>query len=323
MLERLRRVVITTSPTLAQVLWFGLAPAVFAILLRELLNPALGDRAPYVTVFPALLVAALWGGRWAGLICLVLTGAATAWLFVPPRYSFLLKTDDLASLVAFVGSGGAIVLVSLILRRALRDLTLARERETLLVHELQHRVKNNLAIVQSLASQTARTSQRLEDFLPAFNERLMALARVHNLLLESHHRGVELRALAEASLAPYVDGDRRVLIEGGPACVSAESAVSVALALHELATNAVKYGALSDAHGRVRLSWTSRDPRHPDEALLEWTEHDGPRVAEPSRTGFGSRLLKLGVDSSSRGRVVFDLKPNGLTWRAPVRLLNA
>lgn len=289
--------------------------------MRLALQPWLGDRIPYVWVFPALLIAALWGGRWAGLTCLATSALASWWLFVPPRFSLEMSAAETASLAVFVASGGLIVAVSLVLRCALGDLTQARERESLLVHELQHRVKNTLAIVQSLAAQTARASPRPEDFLPAFDERLLALGRVHNLLLESHRRGVELRRLAELSLAPYVDGDGRVTIEGGPACVSAENAVSVALALHELATNAVKYGALSGDRGHVRLVWRTDDPHHPNEAMLEWTERDGPRPPQSGRSGFGSRLLKLGIDGSSRQRVVFELEPQGLTWRAPVPLI--
>ncbi len=203
--------------------------------------------------------------------------------------------------------------------RVLHDITerkRAEERRSLLVNELNHRVKNTLAVVQSLAAQTARGAADLPAFSAAFQARLVALARAHDLLTREDWAGAPLHAVARAALEPLAAGSARVDLS---ACASAGAvlpppqALALALALHELATNALKHGALSAPGGRVSVS-CGTDPEDAS-TVVEWTERGGPPAAgPPARRGFGLRLL------ASQAGVAADLRfePEGV--RCALRL---
>ncbi|PWS38821.1 hypothetical protein DFH01_06110 [Falsiroseomonas bella] len=187
----------------------------------------------------------------------------------------------------------------------------------LLVQELNHRVKNTLATVQTIAQQTMR--QAGDDpagFQRSFGERLRALARAHDLLTAHGWGPTQLGPVLEAALAPWL-ADRRIAVEPGPeALLRPAQAQALVLALHELATNAAKYGALSVEEGRVQAGWSVNEA---DEVELRWSETGGPRVKEPSRRGFGTRLLgqvlRQDLGNGAVPEVVFD--PRGV--RATVR----
>jgi len=174
----------------------------------------------------------------------------------------------------------------------------AEERMTLLVNELNHRVKNTLAIVQSLAAQTVRGALDLQSFMATFQARLLTLARAHDLLTRESWAAVRLDSVAEAVLNPVAgpDGQPRIDLRGctSEARLSPAPALLFAMALHELATNAIKYGALSVPDGRVMVFCrTDPDGGRP---VVEWVERDGPPIAgPPMRRGFGMRLLQRGL----------------------------
>ena len=180
-------------------------------------------------------------------------------------------------------------------------------RETLLA-ELDHRVKNVLAAVQSLATQSARRTTSTEGFLSAFAGRLKAMASAHELLTATRWRGASLAHIAAAELGGMAPGQARW--EGPDLILTPRAANAISLALHELATNAVKYGALSVETGRVEVIWESS----PDGGFsLRWEESGGPTVKPPERRGFGSTLLDrvTGRELGGEGRV--DYHPNGVT----------
>jgi PAS domain S-box-containing protein len=195
-----------------------------------------------------------------------------------------------------------------------------REREQhlrLLVGELAHRVKNTLAIVQSIASQTLRGADSLEEFRAVFGGRLGALAISHDLLLEASWESIDLRTLVERTLAPLAPAER-VVIEGPPTRVTANVAVSFGMALNELATNAMKYGALSRPGGRVEVRWRS-EPASRKRIELRWRERGGPPVEPPQHRGFGSRLLEqLGLELGAELRVDFAREGVEVTVSLPV-----
>lgn len=173
----------------------------------------------------------------------------------------------------------------------------AEARQALLIAELNHRVKNTLATVQSIAQQTARSSTGTEDpasFVAAFTARLRALAQGHDLLTASTWTGAPLEALIAAVLAPWRGGKPpRIIVEGPPLWLGARQALALALALHELATNAAKHGALApDSDGQARLTW---EVLAQGGARMVWRESGGPPVTTPMREGFGSRLLGRGL----------------------------
>ncbi|HEX2560931.1 PAS domain S-box protein [Phenylobacterium sp.] len=208
--------------------------------------------------------------------------------------------------------------------RVVRDITERRrwqDRQQLLMNELNHRVKNTLATVQSIAAQTQRSAADPRAAHGAFVDRLLALSSAHDVLTRQQWRGADLREIVDAAIRPFSgDNEERFQICGPAIWLAPQAAVALALALHELATNAVKYGALSAPAGSVSVTWLAT-PAAADERLhLEWREENGPAVTPPTRTGFGSRLLEQGLAGELGGEVGLDYRPKGLvcTVRAPL-----
>lgn len=183
----------------------------------------------------------------------------------------------------------------------------AEERRTLVLHEMNHRIKNVLAAVQAVANQTFRGSATPES-LEAFGSRLQAMAGTHDLLLSDDWKSAELRPAVEAVLAPFDrDGRRRFLLDGPPARINARAALALSMTLHELCTNAAKYGALSAPDGRVTIRWRLDGRRF----RLDWTEAGGPPVAEPDRAGFGSQLIRTALAGEVAGTAELAFPPEG------------
>ena len=175
-----------------------------------------------------------------------------------------------------------------------------RERE-LLASELSHRVKNTLAVVEALASQTA--AKCVEEFRDKFTGRIQALAQAHTLLFETDWSSVDLKVLLQQALSVYhVDPPERVLFDGDRIALTPKQALGVRLMMHELATNAVKYGALSTKRGTVHLSWQIEQTGHGQRRVrLRWEERGGPVVKAPKRPGFGAKLIKTACECDLEG----------------------
>ncbi len=202
--------------------------------------------------------------------------------------------------------------------KIMRDRTDARreeERRELLLRELDHRVKNTLVVVQSVAAQTERTAPDPSAFRAAFAARLQALSRAHDMLAHRGWEGAPLHEVLRMTLEPYAaDQAGRVVLSGPDVMVPANSAVTANLAFHELATNAAKYGSLSVPGGRVEVTWTVEraGPRGPRMVEVAWRERGGPPVRPPERRGFGSRLLERGVAREFGSEVRLLFLPEGL-----------
>lgn len=188
----------------------------------------------------------------------------------------------------------------------------------LLINELNHRVKNTLATVQSMAAQTLKTESDPVVAFEKFESRLLGLSQAHDLLTRESWHGASLRDVAERALAPFTQVACRVSFEGPPVWLQPGGALTMALIFHELATNALKYGALSNADGRVAVTWTY-DPGERSLAL-SWTESDGPSVAPPTRRGFGSRLIERSLRGELKGAATMDYRPEGLVCAMRARL---
>jgi two-component sensor histidine kinase/DNA-binding response OmpR family regulator len=183
----------------------------------------------------------------------------------------------------------------------------AEERQAILAREVDHRARNALAVVQSIVRLTHANST--ENYKAAVEGRLGALARAHGLLSEFRWQGADLKRLIEDELAPYRTADADKIIAVGPDVIlQPASAQTLALAIHELATNAAKYGALSSSAGQIRLRW---DLNHSG-LRLEWTESGGPRVAPPIARGYGTRVVTASVEGQLDGRAVFEWRSEGL-----------
>ncbi|SFE91007.1 HWE histidine kinase domain-containing protein [Methylobacterium sp. yr596] len=199
---------------------------------------------------------------------------------------------------------------------AQRDVTerhAAEERQNLLVRELHHRVKNTLATVQAVFNASLRSSMGHAEFRQAFTGRIASLATTHALITEDRTQAFSFEGLVRAELKPYDEpGRERVSLAGPQVVLASELAVSVGMALHELATNAVRHGALRDPDGRLEVTWSVEEG--PEGQVLRWTwnEHDGPPVALPTREGFGSRLLNRVLTLQVGARVDIARDPDGL-----------
>lgn len=189
------------------------------------------------------------------------------------------------------------------------DKVLADRRQRLMIDELNHRVKNTLATVQSIAMQTARSTPDPARFAETFQARLLALSHTHDLLTRSHWEGADLRAILQHETEAHEPS--RVLLNGPPVYLPPAAALSLGMVFHELATNAAKYGALSGPEGRVFVDWSIADQRA-RRLALRWQERGGPPAAPGQHKGFGSRLIQRNVRHDLAGEVRTDYSPEGL-----------
>lgn len=189
----------------------------------------------------------------------------------------------------------------------------AQTQQSLLIRELHHRVKNTLATVQAVVGATARSALSIDDFYQAFVGRIISLANTHSLLTEAVWQTASLREILEKELRPYNDiRGERIALEGPAVDLPSEAAVPIGMAIHELTTNAAKYGALSVPGGRVAISWEAEPAEDGTRLRLVWEERGGPAVSAPTRQGFGSRLLHRVLATQLNAKVETDFHPTGL-----------
>jgi len=192
----------------------------------------------------------------------------------------------------------------------------AREKHIeFLMRELSHRSKNLLAVVQAIAGQTARYSDTMNEFQTRFAERLHAMARAQDLLVARNWVGAQLTDLVRSQMAPFTeDVSERIEMKGPDIDLRPDAVHSLTLALHELATNAAKYGALSVPDGRVAVDWEVMDAGPGSRFRMIWCEHDGPPVTPPQRKGFGHVVIADMVGNALRGQVELRFESTGLCW---------
>jgi two-component sensor histidine kinase len=196
----------------------------------------------------------------------------------------------------------------------------SERRNALLARELAHRAKNLLAVVHAIASETGRTAASVADFNARFTARVQALARLQDLAMGVSGAGAPLRELVRSQLEPFVDpASERVRIDGPDVRLTAEAGNSLTMALHELATNAAKYGALSNAQGQVAIRWAREDEGPAQRFRLEWRESGGPPVVEPQRRGFGRKVLGRLASGSLDGEAALDYRSQGVVWTLAAR----
>lgn len=186
-------------------------------------------------------------------------------------------------------------------------------RQRLLLRELNHRVKNTLATVQALATQTVRHAREPREFLEAFRVRLRALGVAHSLLSDHEWRGIGIRELVRLELQPFDDAERpRVSVHGQEVFLSPDQTLGLSLILHELASNALKYGALSAAEGTVSVNWAVHGEKGARRLLFNWVERGGPKVEPPSHHGFGSILIRRSLAKVLSSEVRHEFPPEGV-----------
>jgi two-component sensor histidine kinase len=206
-------------------------------------------------------------------------------------------------------------MVTAALKTAAEELTKLREREGLIVRESIHRVKNVLAVVRSLVQQSFREGRPVEEARTTLLHRLEAIARAQNALAATDRDTASLDEIVSSELSAHVG---RVTLEGPPVTVSGTIAQTFSLLVHELATNALKYGALSNATGRVAVSWSIEGQGDAAHLVFHWQEKDGPPVSAPQRKGFGSRLLESALPTGPSGPARLTFEPAGLTYEVEI-----
>ena len=209
--------------------------------------------------------------------------------------------------------------------RDITELKRAEEHQRLLALELKHRIKNSIAMVQAIANQTLRPGELTADTKAVLMERLRTMGDAQDLLTQDGQSRAGLREVVTNALKPH-DVAGRLSLDGPELAMTARCALAMALAMHELATNALKYGALSNADGHVAVSWNNAATAGaPGEFLLEWRETGGPAVTPPERTGFGSRMIERALAGYFHGSANIDYRPEGVvfTMRAPMEALTA
>jgi two-component sensor histidine kinase len=280
---------VISSPRGVGVLIMGVCAAVaLPTLAQWAVYPVLGDRMVFAIYYPAELIVVLLLGWQVGVVSLLLSLLIVNFFFLEPRFTLSFAVRDNTAMSLFLVGGGLIVATAALLRSALQRLDTAHKRQVALKLEMQHRLKNTLAMVQAMAGATARLGGDPASFYETLRGRIEALAEAHDLLVDGGWEVCAAPELVERALRPFAY-EGRIAIDGKPATLAPETCVPLALALHELATNAVKYGALSNSTGRVSVAWNVAESG--SGLVLRWTESGGPAVRRPARRGLGSRLL--------------------------------
>lgn len=198
----------------------------------------------------------------------------------------------------------------------------AERNGRLLNAELAHRMKNTLAMIAAIASQTFRSAETLEEAQSILGDRIATLGEAHSILTRSSWSSAPIRAVIDGALAPHRSDIGTISVEGPPLQLAADQAMTLALAANELATNAVKYGALSVESGEVAIRWSVGRPQSEDAFRFEWIERGGPAVEKPRRQGFGSRLVERVMAQKFQGEVELDYRPEGLRYVLTTTMAN-
>ena len=266
--------------------------ATFCVGIAALIRWGLGlvseDILVFPTFYPAVLFSALVGGAGAGVFAAILGGVIGWWAFMPPRFTFFpLTFAQQVGLLTYLFASLLIVWGSDHYRRLTKRLEDEEKFRKLAVDELAHRLKNKLATIQSIISFQLRDDPQIRD---AILSRLTALSATDDLIMATQGQGARLRDILSAELRPYEVS--RVSMEGPDVLLPSKLALMMALLVHELATNAAKYGALASSVGKLSIRWSHAGGR----LELEWRESGGPAVTAPTHRGFGTRLFSRALE---------------------------
>lgn len=273
------------KPTLGHSLVVIAACVAAASLARWLLGDA-ARPVPFVTYFPAIVLCALLAGWRAGLASVLVSMAVVNLIFMQPKIAITGDWNTAVMMILFVLSCALLVAIAQTLRSTVASLQMATDRAEYLNQELIHRVRNSLTVVNSLAAMTHRADPA--SFTAVFSKRMAALAEGLDILSRRDGLERDLHDIVSKACAPFGEG-KRIVISGTTGKLPSQTCVPLILAVHELCTNAVKYGALSYPEGRIRIQTTWDDIQ--GLAHVHWEEADGPLVAPPEQEGLGSALL--------------------------------
>jgi two-component sensor histidine kinase len=285
-----------------------------ATLIRLGLHQELSTASPFTAYSLATLCMALAGGFWPGMMTLTISVVTGSILFLPPAFSFTLAEGAGWPLLMFALFGAIqVILVSgLIAAILLHD-----EHQQFLLGELRHRSRNLFTIVQGIVSRTLMVSQSLSEANQALETRLASLARTHAILADGEWTGAPLEQIVLEELTSFLD---QVSCIGCSLVLNTPAAQSFSLIIHELATNAVKHGALSRPEGRITIQGCIRSSKGRDVFQFSWIESGGPAVERPHRKGFGSSILE-GMAKRFAQHAEATYRPEGLIYKLDVLLV--
>jgi two-component sensor histidine kinase len=279
---------------------------IIASLVRWGLGFLGGTLPPFTTFYPVVLFATYFGGPRVGVFASIAGGLVGWWAFLLPQVGFFPNEISVElELLTYAVACALIIWGADSYRRLAKALREEERLRVLAVEELAHRLKNKIASIQSIISYQLREQPRLRDDLVA---RLVALSATDDLIMAAQGRGASLRAILSTELKPY--GLARISMDGADIILTPTFALTMSLMVHELATNAAKYGALSQPAGKVSLRWSLADST----LKFDWRESGGPLVTSPTHRGFGLRLLSRGLEQFS-GTVEMNFEATGLACR--------
>ena len=288
---------------------------------RYWLDAWLGPHRGLILFVPAVALTTFAAGLGPGIAAALLCGMSIWYYFLPPHYSFELNQEGIVALASYVLV--AVLTIGLIhsLRVLIDRLAAAQSRQELLVGELQHRSQNLFTVIQSIASRSLVEGQSVRAAREVFIKRLHAVARAHRMLAEAAWTGAPLDQLLREELAAV---SQSVTVNGCNIFINTPAAQQFAMIVHELATNALKYGALSSPHGRIIIEGKTQEMNGHSLFTFQWREHGGPPVTVPTRKGFGSAILGDAAKQFAQN-VSVDYNPKGLRYelQVPLRSIQA
>jgi two-component sensor histidine kinase len=335
----LQRVIAADRP--AWVRWtFSVFLFALALTARLAVDHELPPGFPYLTFFPAVIITTFVAGLWPGILCGVLCGLASWYFFIVPFYSIELTPGSALALgfYAFIVTVDIIIIhgisvtsrqlrkereelarVVALKEQALEKLKASDEQQQILKHELSHRLKNTLAMVQAIATQTLRPVEERQH-VDAFEKRLQALSSAHDILLQRDWANASIEAIVRETTHRLVLAER-LKAQGPEISLGPRATLSLSLLLHELTTNATKYGSLSNDYGYVCLTWRVSGAGEEEILQIDWQEHDGPPVSPPLRKGFGSRLIRMGLPGTGKVNTTYERSGFQALFQARLREL--
>jgi two-component sensor histidine kinase len=284
---------------------FAIACVAAAALIRWLLGAIFGATLFFVPFFPAVVLTALFAGAGPAIVALALSVVISLYLFLLPRGFDPMTTAQLTNLAIYVVSGLFVIWLGQLFRNVVRELQAEQAQRQLILDEVEHRARNMGAMGAAIVQFSLKDNQEAADLI---NRRMRTLQATNDLITKSPRLQPDIESLLRMELAPY--GAGRCTMKGDTVYLPANAARAVALVVHELITNAVKYGALSLDSGKLDLSWAMK------EGMLEltWREDGGPKISEPARSGFGTKLIDTTV-ATLNGSVDREYRDSGLYCR--------
>ncbi len=274
------------APNSAAGFAFGLGCIALAAAIRWLLGMWFGATLYFVAFFPAVILTALFAGFWPGMFALALSVAIGIIFFIPANVLETLAPSFFANLAIYLVAGFFTVWLGHLFRTAVRDLQDEQAQRELILKEVEHRARNMGALGEAIVHYSLKDNREAADLI---NSRMRTLQATNDLITRAPEMQPDIQTIVRQELAPY--GSSRCTLNGGPLSLRSDIARAVALIVHELVTNAVKYGALSTEDGKLSVSWAQRGGA----IEIDWREENITPLPEPTRVGFGTRLIEATV----------------------------